>query len=234
VPANGEIRWLVGTAQDVTSRKKAELKIVEQLDTVEAARAEAEALRKSTLALSQNLSMDSVLDTLLHCISELVPFDRATVLFVEDGCELMVAREVPRVLPKRIGLTLSASESVFLERVLFEKRAMLLADVATEFEWSGVPPFDHLQSWMGISLVAAGRVLGILSLGSNSPHTFTTEHLRLAKSLAIPAAVAIQNARTHERAELYAAELQVRLLEIDKALKTLDNAEREPFRSSGS
>jgi len=79
------------------------MKISEQLDAVETARAEAEALRKATLALSQNLAMDSVLDTLLKCISELVPFDRATVLFVEDGPELMVAREAPRSVPKRIG-----------------------------------------------------------------------------------------------------------------------------------
>src|SRR5262249_5796834 len=49
--------WIVGTAQDITSRKEAETKIIEQLDVVEAARAEAEALRKSTLALSQNLAM---------------------------------------------------------------------------------------------------------------------------------------------------------------------------------
>ena len=89
-------------------------------------RAEAEALRKSTLALSQNLAMDSVLDTLLQCISELVPFDVATVLFVEDASNLMVAREAPRAVPKRIGLTFKASENVFLERVLFEQRAILL------------------------------------------------------------------------------------------------------------
>ena len=216
VPANGEIRWLVGTAQDVTSRKKAELRIVEQLDAVEAARAEAEALRKSTLALSQNLAMDAVLDTLLNCISELVPFDRATVLFVEDGFELMVAREAPRSVPKRIGITLKPSENPFLERVLFQKRPIVLADVSTESEWNAAPPLDQIQSWMGISLVAAGRVLGILSLGSNSPNTFTAEHLRLAKSLAVPAAVAIQNARTHERAEIYAAELEIRLRELRK------------------
>src|SRR6266404_8150403 len=110
-------------------------RLSEQLDAVEAARAEAEALRKATLALSQNLAMDSVLDTLLHCISDLVPFDRATVLFVENGFELMVARESPRITPKRIGLTLNASENVFLQTVLFEKRAVHLSDVARETEW---------------------------------------------------------------------------------------------------
>src|SRR4030095_6428800 len=31
VPTDGETRWLVGTAQDITSRKKAEMKIIEPL-----------------------------------------------------------------------------------------------------------------------------------------------------------------------------------------------------------
>ena len=213
VPTDGETRWLVGTAQDITSRKQAEMKIIEQLDTVEAARAEAEALRKATLALSQNLAMDSVLDTLLHCISELVPFDKATVLFVEDGANLMIAREAPRNVSKRIGLTLDAAESVFLQRILFEKQAMLLPDVFKQSEWRGIQPLDGVYCWLGVPLVAGGHVLGILSLGANEPCIFTPEHLRLAKSLAVPAAVAIQNARTHERAEIYAAELELRLKE---------------------
>ena len=222
VPTDRETRWLVGTAQDITSRKQAEMKIIEQLDAVEAARAEAEALRKSTLALSQNLAMDSVLDTLLQCISELVPFDRATVLFVEDGPELMVAREAPRIA-KRIGLTFKATESIFLQRILFEKRAILLPDIANDSEWQDIQPLDHLQSWLGVPLVAGGRVLGVLSLGSHVPSALTTEHLRLAKSLAVPAAVAIQNARVHERAAIYAAELEARLRELRETQKALEH-----------
>lgn len=230
IHADGETRWLVGTAQDISSRKQAEMKIIDQLGAVEAARAEAEALRKSTLALSQNLAMDSVLDTLLQCISELIPFDKATVLFVDDGAELMVAREGPRITPKRIGLTLNASENVFLQRILFEKKAMLLTEVAKLPEWRDVQPLDELKSWMGIPLVAADRVLGILSLGANSPCVFTTEHLRLARSLAIPAAVAIQNARVHERAEIYSAELEARLQELRETQMALHQVERKSLR----
>jgi PAS domain S-box-containing protein len=214
VPSNGETERLVGTAQDITSRKQAEMKISEQLDIVEAARAEAEALRKATLALSQNLAMDAVLDTLLHCIAELVPFDKATVLFVEDGANLMIAREAPRNLSKRIGLTVSVAESVFLQRILFEKQSILLIDVAQHCEWREIQPLDSARSWLGVPLLAGGHVLGILSLGAKAPSVFTSEHLRLAKSLAVPAAVAIQNARTHERAEIYAAELELRLREL--------------------
>lgn len=220
-------RWLVGTAQDITSRKRAEMKITEQLDLVDAARAEAEALRKATLALTRNLAMDLVLDTLMQCISDLIPYDRATVLFLEDGAELMVAREAPRNIPKRIGLTFSSSCSVFVQRILYEKQAVLLSDTSKHDDWQDIQPFERVQSWLGIPLVAGGQVLGVLSLGAHAPCKFTTEHLRVAKSLAIPATVAIQNARIHERAEIYAAELALRLEELREAQNALQQASRK-------
>lgn len=232
VRTNGETRWLVGTTQDITSRKQAETNIRRHLDEVEAARSEAEALRRSTLALSQNLAMDSVLDTLLQCLSELVPFDVATVLFSEDAATLMVAREAPRVVPRRIGLTVEASDNVLLAKILFEQRAILLPDVAQQNEWRGIPPFDRIESWLGVPLIAAGNVLGILSLGAYAPNIFAPEHLRLAKSLAVAAAVAINNARVHECAEIYAAELEVKLRELRDAQKALEHAEQRSSRST--
>ena len=225
-------RWLVGTAQDITSRKQAEKQISEHLDAAESARAEAEVLRKSTLALSRNLAMDSVLDTLLQCISELVPFDVASVLFLEDMSSLMVAREAPRVVPRRIGLTFQASHNVFLEKIVFEQRAILLRDVAQQNEWRGIPPLDRIKSWLGVPLIAGRNVLGILSLGTHAPDILTPEHLRLAKSLAIAAAVAINNARVHECAEIYAAELEVKLRELRETQKALEHAENESSRST--
>jgi GAF domain-containing protein len=154
--------------------------------------------------------MDSLLDTLLHCISELIPFDRATVLFLEDGLELMVAREAPRSMSKRMGLTLKASQNTFLQRVLLGKQAIAVADTSGEPEWRDSAPLERFRSWIGIPLIAGGNALGILSLGAAAPATFTLEHFRLAKSLAVPAAVAIQNARIRERAAIYAAELERR------------------------
>ena len=226
VPSDGEPRRIVGTAQDITSRKQAEMKISEQLDVVEAARAEAEALRKATLALSQNLAMDSVLDTLLNCIRDLVPFDKAAVLFVEDGAELLVAREAPRSAPPGTGTTFPAAVCPHLEQILFERKCFLLPDRPRETDSKNVKPLWQVRSWIGVPLIAAGHVLGILSLGQNSPHAYTPEHLRLAKSLAVPAAVAIQNARTHERAEIYAAELEARLQELRDAQTALQDAQR--------
>lgn len=234
VLADGTIRWLVGTAQDITSRKQAEMQIAGHLDVAEAARAEAEALRKSTLALSQNLAMDSVLDTLLQCISELVPFDVATVLFVEDVSNLMVAREAPHSEQRSVGLTFEASANVFLEKILFEQRAILLRDVTQETEWRDARPLDRVTSWLGVPIIAAGNVLGILSLGAYGPSIFAPVHLRQAQSLAVAAAVAITNARVHERAEIYAAELEVKLRELRETQRALERAQHNFCRSTNS
>ncbi len=64
-----------------------------------------------------------------------------------------------------------------------------------------------------------------LRLGDTRTHTFTHEHLRLAKSLAIPAAVAIQNARLYERAEIYGTELEQRLADLQQIQHALQQAE---------
>ena len=83
-------------------------------------------------------------------------------------------------------------------------------------------------------LIAAGSVLGILALGAHVSDVFTCEHLRLAKSLAVAAAVAINNARVHERAEIYASELELKLRELREAQKALEHAEQKSFRSTNS
>jgi PAS domain S-box-containing protein len=226
VHEKGATRWLVGTAQDINSRKHAELQIGKHLDAAEAARAEAEALRKSTLALTQSLAMDAVLDTLLECFSGLVPFESGLVLLLEGGSELLVARSAPRTSNQCTGLTLNAAGHPFLQKILFEHKEVLLTDTSSQPDWRDNTTFGDARSWLGVPLVASGRILGVLSLGTNVAGVFTPEHLRLTKLLSIPAAVAIQNARMYERAEIYAAELEVRLRELRETRRALKHSDQ--------
>lgn len=206
--------WLIGTAQDVTARKHAEMESGAHLAAAEAARAETNALRKSTLALSQNVAMDTVLDTLLACLLDLVPYSSASVLLVEQGAGLFLARVAPKSSVKRSIVTLTLKEQPLLQTIVREHKSLSIPDTHTELNWTNHRAFAGMRAWLGVPLMASGEVLGVLSVGSSDAHKFTTEHFRLAKSLAIPAAVAIRNARLYERAEIYAAELQCRLQEI--------------------
>jgi PAS domain S-box-containing protein len=221
----GIVRRLVGTAQDISARKSAEEEIARNLDRAESAGAEADALRKTTLALTQNLSMDYVLDTLLQSLLKLVPCKSARILLVEAGTRLFLARELQgcetsRRIPKTPA-TFDAKDSEFLLHVLAGRASLLIPNTAVEPEWVAFKGFSHLRSWLCVPLVASQQVLGLLSLGDTHAQAFTQEHLRLAKSLAIPAAVAIQNARLYEQAEIFRVELEQRLVDLEQAQKEL-------------
>jgi PAS domain S-box-containing protein len=225
----GTVRRLVGTAQDVTIRKSAEEQMARNLALAESARAEADAFRKTTLALTQNLSMDNVLDTLLQSLLNLIPCDSARVLLLETPTQLFLAREVQHSEPTRRSPkcppTWDAIESRFLTQVLSSRASLLISDSSQESDWAIFKGNSHFGSWLCVPLIASHQVLGLLSLGDTRVHAFSQEHLRLAKSLAFPAAAAIQNARLYERAEIYGAELEQRLGDLEQTQKALRQAE---------
>ena len=105
--------------------------------------------------------------------------------------------------------------------VLAGRNSLLIPNTAEEIGWATFKGFCHLRSWLCVPLVASKQVLGLLSLGDSSAHAFNQEHLRLAKSLAIPAAVAIQNARLYEQAEIFRSELEQRLADLEQAERVL-------------
>jgi PAS domain S-box-containing protein len=227
----GLVRRLVGTAQDITARKSAEEQMARNLALAESASAEADAFRKITLALTQDLRMDYVLDTLLESLLDLVPCESARILLVETDTRLFLARELQHSEPNRrlpkCPATFDASDNRFLTHVLATKAAVLIPDTSTEHEWKSFKGCSHMRSWLCVPLIASQRVLGLLSLGDARLQAFSQEHLRLAKSLAIPAAVAIQNARLYERAEIYGAELEQRLGDLQRTQSALRQAEHD-------
>jgi PAS domain S-box-containing protein len=254
VRPDGEVRWvwahgfpvrdrddrrfrrLAGTVLDITARKLADAQVAKHLTATEAAReqaeasrAEAEALRKATLALTQNLRMDAVLDTLLRCVLDLIPYDSASVILTETDGRLFVARESPPVSANRPVVTLEVSENAFLQRVLLMKKSVQLTDTREQTDWRETKALANIRSWIAVPLVVGDSVLGLLSIGAIRPRSFSTEHFRLAKFLAIPAAVAIQNARLYEWAEIYAAERQSLLKKADGARTTAAEQRERPL-----
>src|SRR6266404_5510509 len=207
--AGGKIRRLVGTALEITAQKEAEEQVAANLALAKSAWAEAEALRKATLSLTEDLRMDFVMDALLRSLEELVPYTCARVLIPEGGPHVLALgeRSCPEA-PKqssRAPLTIVAEESSFLHRVLTGHK--------------------HFRSWLSVPLVSTGDYLGLLSIGHSDPNCFTEDHLRRARLLAIPAAAAIQNARLYETARIYGETLEKRLADLKHAEAALAQSE---------
>ncbi len=227
--ASGKITRLGGTALDITALKEAEDQVAANLARANSAWAEAEALRKATLALTQDLHMDCVLDALLRSLAELVPYTCARVLVPEGGPHWLALGEktCPDLAKKspRSPLTFVADESPFFQRIWSERKRILIADTKQEQGWQTFKGHAQFRSWLGVPLLASDEFLGFLSVGHVEPNHFTEDHLRRAELLAIPAAAAIQNARLYSTAEIYGSELEKRLADLQKAERALDQSE---------
>ena len=250
---DGEVRWvgvsaspvwqgseivrLVGSVQDITARKMAHHQVALHLAEAETARkmaddarAEAEALHKAALTLTQDLRMDAVLDTLLQTLFQIVPYDMASVILTEDeaGDRLFVAREAPPSPAGRAIVTFEISDNRLLQRALLLKKSMHLVDTREEADWRENKAFGAVRSWIAVPLLVSNKAFGLLSIGKMEARAFTTEHFRLAKSLAIPAAVAIHNARLYQWAQIYANERETLLKKIEEKPKSAESAPKPP------
>jgi PAS domain S-box-containing protein len=202
---------LVGTAQDITAQREAEDRTAKSLVLTEAARAEADALHRATLALTQDLRMDYLLDRVLDCLGDLIPCESASVFLLEADTHFFIAREMPRFesndLEEEKLLTIDTHDVPLLEEMVAGQKGVLLEDTANDPRWRPFAGHAADRSWLGVPLLASRQVVGFMALAHRHPSRFTEDHLRRAELLAIPAAVAIQNARLYERAEIYEEEL---------------------------
>ncbi len=118
------------------------------------------------------------------------------------------------VVPPGVGL---------VGAVALEGRAMWTADFRSDDRFTTSPEMQDRNVAVGIvaglaaPLRVAGKVTGVLSVGSLTPRTFTDREISLLQTFADQAATAINNAQTQEALARQAERLRI-LHEIDRAL----------------
>lgn len=160
------------------------------------AREAAETLAAASLALTQSLELQAVLDVLLDYLHRLIPYRVGSVAMLESQSRLVLQVRRPPLPPQATGVPLPAqldlAEDASLQRLLAEPQGVIVQ--------SGVPPWTTPMghgagpSWLMVPIAAGGRALGICCLEQDDTHRFTPRQLRLAQAMVSQAAVAIQNA----------------------------------------
>ncbi len=153
-------------------------------------------IRKASLHLTMNLSLDYVLETILESALELVSADDTHLFLYEHGLLSFAAslfdghqQERPYMDPRPQGLTY---------RVAREGKKIVADNVLTN------PLFENRRwegSIIGLPLKTGNTVLGVMNVALKRAHIFSENEIQVLEFLADQAAIAIQNAKLYEQAQ---------------------------------
>ncbi len=188
------------------------------------ARHVADALREATVALTRSLDRETVLTTLLDRLRRMVPFDRASVMLVEEASRVSIRAvfDGDRVVPltPEVRPEFDPSDHPIVHGILTTGTAVLIPDLRAHPEWSLPTDRSSEASWMGVPLFARGEVAGLFSLSKREPGYFNDEHVRLAEAMSSQASVAVENAVLFEQMQASTVRMQAlsrRLVEVQES-----------------
>ena len=164
------------------------------------ARRRFEALDAATVAISQELSLERVLQLIVDSVRPLARASYAA-LGIPDEYDSMerfitsgISEDVRAVIghpPRGFGL---------LGAVIRDGHAIRVPDIVSDPRSVGFPPgHPPMRSFLGVPVRVEGRVIGNLYLtDKQEADSFTDDDERLVESFARHAGLAIHNARMHE------------------------------------
>lgn len=180
----------------------------------------AETLQETGHALTSTLEWNAVLDVILQRLDAIVRYDRAAVLVQRSRVLKMVStRGFPTDSdPSDIMISLD-NDSIF-RQIVETKRPLSLLDAQQRADWQSIDQLPPARSWLGVPLLHAGSVIGMLSLTRESLSPYSEEEIRLADSFARQAAIALENARLYEETTRFNQQLEYEVRQRTDAIQT--------------
>jgi len=116
-----------------------------------------------------------------------------------------VSEEYNKKSPLRLGEGIAG-------KVALENRPITVKDVTKdkEYRYVEIARKENLCSLLCVPLAVKGKVIGVISCYTSSPHDFTETEIDLLTSIANQAAVAIENTELLEKSRIIQEELEAR------------------------
>jgi signal transduction histidine kinase len=192
----------VRVVQTIAGQVAAAIDTVRLLDEVRRQRDVAEALRQTATALSRNLDQQNVLGSILEQLDQVFAAEGAAVALVED-------RDLATVAAKGLSAG-SIGQRTALEGegaapcVLRGRKALLIEDTHSSETPVGGASAAATRCWLGAPLISGENAIGVLSLESTAPGSFTPAQANLLSTFADQAAIAVTNAHLYDQAQALA------------------------------
>ena len=151
-----------------------------------------------TDAALAHLELDALLDALLGRIQPMLAVDTAAILMLDEDRQELATRAA-KGLEEEVerGIRIPVGRG-FAGRIAAEQRPVCIADVDHADVLNPLLRERGVRSLLGVPLVVAGRVIGVLHVGTLYRRDFTPDDTRLLQLVADRAALAIDHARAYD------------------------------------
>lgn len=156
-------------------------------------------LQRVTDAALAHLELDELLNELLARIRETLDADTVAVLLLDDERNELVSRAAVGIEEVEQRMRVPVGRG-FAGRVAAELRPVLLPDVDRAEVVNPLLRQKGIKSLLGVPLVARGRAIGVLHVGTVRPRVFEQRDVDLLQLVAVRVAIAIERANAHARA----------------------------------
>ncbi len=215
-----------------------------------------QALTAVATTITSSLRTEQLTATLLDQFQTILPFDTGTLWLRQKSADLLTSSgQTERMIiraargfadsEQRIGLVVDVQDSQLLNEMIQTGRPIWVSDVRKDVRFQALslvefgleagsnapaetqaPVYEHL-SWLGLPLIASGRVIGVIALEKAEPGFYSADDIQVAANFAGQAAAGLVNA------ELYEDSVQ-RAMELDQRSQTLTILNRLSAELSGS
>ncbi len=159
-----------------------------------------QALNAVWLALSSTLDLDEMLDLMFRHLHSVLPFDTASLILRRKDSYYLERAEGynPQSISGDIDVLEHLAKLPTTAWLLRHQRALVIPDVSRSDLWTPSPALPEICAWIGVPLMAQDSMIGILTLDSHLPNSYTLEDGDLAFAFGQQAAAAIRNARRYK------------------------------------
>jgi PAS domain S-box-containing protein len=181
-------------------------------------RALAETLQQTAEALASSLQLESTMNLIVELLAQVITYDTAAVSLIEgDTVRLLSASGVPNHITAALARPHKFAD-IPLVKLLTEGKPIILDDAQSDSRWYVVEDGNRPRGWMGVPLIAYGKIVGILTIGSYQPMAYSKRDLDAVCAFGNQAAIAIENSRL--------------LRELEDSLYNLRNAQIQLVHSA--
>lgn len=174
-----------------------------------------EVLREIDQAILEIRSPEETATAALQALHRLIPFQHASlvVFHFKDGEATILATHVQGATPQVRGQRLSLT-ALRLPHDFHQGALRIIEDVAQVFD----PIFtknalfqEQIHAYMMVPLITRNVLVGSLNIGMNTSGDFPQDYVDIAREVADPIAIALQQSQFYARVQGHASELEKRV-----------------------